>query len=107
MKKIRLSRSEKAALRNIVLDCGYLPDNMSEARFSACVAALESVGLVRTAWAAGHEICAVELTDFGRAYMQENPHLNNPVDWPKIGAIAAAVVAIAAIVALFVACSSK
>lgn len=106
MKRILLTCAEKEALRNIALDCSYYPDGMSEARFSACVSELERLGLVHAAWASGHEVVAVELTDFGRTYLQENPHLSNPVDWAKVGAIAAVIGAVVAFIALFVACQT-
>lgn len=104
MKRIRLTRAEKAALRNIALECDYFPDGMSEACFSACVSELERVGLVHAAWASGHVAVAVELTDFGKAYLQDNPHLTNPIDWAKVSAIAAVIAAVIAFIALFVAC---
>jgi len=104
MDRIKLTRSQKAALRHIALDCAHLPDEMSESQFAYAVARLESKGLAHAAWASGHELCSVELTEYGRTYLQQNPHLHNPIDWSKAAAIAAIIFALIGAITLLVAC---
>lgn len=106
MERLKLSRNEKRLLRHIALDCGYLPDGMGDAEASACADVLESLGLVRCVWASGHRLHDAVLTRRGAHYLQANPHLRGPVDWKGIITMVGALVgAVAAVLALFLACS--
>lgn len=67
---------------------------------------LHDKGLVRGAFVEGGDVEEVFLTDKGRLYLYENPNLINPTYWSNVAAIAGITAAIAAIAALFVACSS-
>lgn len=106
MEKFRLSRGEKSALRSISLGMGCLPAGMDDDMFSVCAGSLERLGLVRVAWASGHVAVAAELTDAGAAYMLANPKLRNPVNWPMVAAVCAALSVAVSIVALLVACDA-
>lgn len=97
MERIRLSKREKQVLRSITLDCKYLPSGVDKAQYNSCIATLEHKGLVRAAWASGHELATAELTDFGMAYLADNPALINPIDWCVIFFIVAIVLGIMAI----------
>lgn len=82
----------------------YWPDKMSDQTISHSLASLEAKGLVIVAWSSGMIPVASVLTGYGRAYLDSNPHLLNPVDWSKVGAIAAVISAIGVIIGLLVAC---
>ena len=104
MQKIQLTRNEKQLLRNINANLDYWPEGMSDQLISHSLASLESKGMVVVAWTSGMIPVATELTDYGKAYLDCNPHLQNPIDWVKIGAIAAVISAIGVILGIFVAC---
>lgn len=105
MERIKLSKNEKRLLRNIGAGLDYWPDNISDQQISHSLASLENKGLILVAWSSGMYPVASELTDFGRVYLDSNPYLFNPVDWVKIGALAAIISALAMIAGLFIACS--
>lgn len=104
MEWIRLTKNEKRLLRNIALGLSYFPEGMGAASVSACADALERDGLIRGAWASGHELVDATLTSHGAMYLQENPHLRNPIEWSKVAAIAAILGAVAVIAGLLIAC---
>lgn len=107
MNLIRLDKNERAVLR-IIREQGNCPSVFPMHKFAACVNSLERKGLVKGAWASGHELVGARLTAQGEEYLMLNPGLRNPIDWKWIITTGIALVAaIAAIVALFVACSSK
>lgn len=97
MERIRLSKREKQVLRLLHSGFENCPDTYPRYIFAACVSSLERKGLVRAAWASGHEPATAELTDFGMAYLAENPALINPVNWSVIFFIVAIVFGIMAI----------
>lgn len=107
MERIKLTKDEKQTLRNVSLNLVRWPDGIEAGRLSFALSSLEGKGFIRVAWASGHEPVSAELTDFGAIYLENNPHLLNPVDWPKVAAIASIVTAVAATVALFFACTIK
>lgn len=108
MEKVRLSKNEKEVLRNVSLNVAHWPDGMEAGSLSFALSSLERKGFVRVARASGHEPVAAELTDLGIAYLENNPRLENPVDWKWIASITVGLIAaVAAVAALFIACSSK
>ena len=84
MERIKLSKKEKALLRNIASGVSYPPDNMSIEVISCTASFLERRGLIVVVWASGHEFVSARLTKYGIAYLQENPKLNNPINWYQI-----------------------
>lgn len=81
MERIKLTKSEKMALRAIaegraddelLRDCPWSID------------ALCRKGLAFAQWSEGHIPVEVRLTFKGRAYLESNPRLRNPVDWSVI-----------------------
>ena len=84
MERIKLSKKEKALLRNIASGVSYPPDNMSIEVISCTASFLERRGLIVVVWASGHEFVSARLTNYGIAYLQENSKLNNPINWYQI-----------------------
>lgn len=69
---------------------------------------LENLGLVQCAWTEGHLIEDVRITSRGRLYIDENPHLRNPVDFLRIAEIIIILIsAVAAVLSLFISFSLK
>lgn len=67
------------------------------------VVSLREKGFVK-AMTNNEKVLGVELTAKGHSYMNCYPRLVNPVNWSKVAAVGATITAIAAVVALFVAC---
>lgn len=107
MKRIRLTKEEKEALR--ILHEGKINMTTDPQRIGSLsygFEALERLGLARCAWSEGHAIEDVAITSKGRRYVDHNPKLHNPIDWEKVAAIAAIISVIVAVIALFIACSA-
>lgn len=103
MKKIYLTRKETQVLRLVHSGCGC-PETFTFDVFVVCVDELERKCLVCCAWAEGHYLEDVRMSDRGKAYMALNPSLRNPVDWKWIITTVFAIVGmIAGILALFIA----
>lgn len=100
MEAIKLSKREKHVLRTLSTR-GY--DGLCEFDVPA-IDRLVSIGLVHAAFMEGHRLEAAALTTMGKQYLYDNPRLHNPVDWVKIGAVAALVAAAASVCALLIAC---
>ncbi|MCH5220297.1 MAG: hypothetical protein J1F20_06965 [Muribaculaceae bacterium] len=105
MERIKLSKNEKRLLRNIQSEVAYWPDGMSDEVVSCTATSLEAHGLIHVIWESGHIARDATLTETGIAYLVQNPQLYNPIDWVKIGAIAAIVSAIGMIAGLILACT--
>lgn len=99
MEHIRLTRDAKAVMRLLSVDAGR-PANMSPLRYAAAVEELAAHGLARAARVEGGGVEAARLTRRGLHYYNANPSLRNPVNWAKVGAIAAAASAIASLAAV-------
>ena len=107
MQRIQLTRNEKQLLRNINANLDYWPEGMSDQLISHSLASLESKGMVVVAWTSGMMPVATELTDYGKAYFDCNPHLHNPIDWKWIiTTIIAIGTLIVAVIALLTACKA-
>lgn len=105
MKDIRLTKAEKKALRQLSLGYAYAPDGMSHASWLSALRSLKEQGLAYVAFVEGGDAEACEISDEGTSLLERNPHLRNPVDWGKVGAIAGIVAAVVSICALLLACS--
>lgn len=91
--------------RNVAAQLEYWPGGMSEEEISHALCALEKESLVKVMWATGMSPVAADLTGFGKAYLDFNPHLRNPLNWVKVGAIAAILSALIGGLALVITCS--
>lgn len=105
MERIKLSKNEKRLLRNVGADLDYWPEGLSDQEITHSLSSLENKKLVRVAWSSGMTPVASELTDYGRAYLDNNPHLFNPVSWKWIIAtFISFATLVVAIIALCIAC---
>lgn len=84
MERIRLTKREKRVLRTLSQQ-GF--DAMSKFDIAA-VRSLDNQGLVRGAYVEGGGVEDARLTNYGKAYIADNPKLRNPVNWKDITAIA-------------------
>lgn len=104
MERIRLTKDEKTALRNLALGEKHWSDGIDARKISLVFSSLEYHGLVRVAWGSGGEAVAAKLTIHGRAYLASNPKLRNPLfsGFDDSGTFAAAVSIACAIVSIAV-----
>lgn len=104
MEKIRLTKEEKIVLRTLA-GGERKTALLNDGEFFLAVVTLRSKGLVDAALNYS-TIEDVRLSYFGKAYMQANPTLGNPIDWWRIIQMVATVItAIATTIALFIGCS--
>lgn len=104
MNKIKLSKSEKKVFLKAMAGKELPPAGMHHDIYLAAVVTLHQKGLVDAKFNYD-EVLSISPTLYGQAYFAVNPHLYNPVDWQLITAISTAVTALAALAALFVACT--
>lgn len=104
MGRIMLTKTEKKCLLLLNVHGAESLDTIARSQVCRALRSLESKDMVKVAWVEGGDYEAVQLTRNGKAYLIENPKLRNPIDWNKVGAIAAIIAALAAIAALFIAC---
>lgn len=102
MKRIKLSKDEKQAMR-LLASVGWCPDTYPFHRFALGVEGLEEKGLALAAWASGHELVSAGLTTKGETYLALNPSLRNPVDWKWVIGTA---IALVTLLHLLAACQS-
>lgn len=105
MELIKLSKTEKKCLKLLYKHGHESLDTIARSQVCRALRSLEQKDLVKVAWLEGGNFEAVSITCNGNAYLIENPKLHNPINWDKLGAIAAAIAAVAGIAALFIACS--
>ena len=105
MERVRLTKDEKRVLRRLQRHAGSSMKRIERLAFAPAVRSLEQKGLVCGYWSEEAGLADAVLTESGEAYLFLNPHLRNPVDWNKVAAIAACISALAAVIALLVACS--
>lgn len=105
MERIKLSKDEKKVLRHLQNGWQGYPSNMDSCPYSCVVTSLVAKKLVRARFCEGHIGNAAKLTNYGIAYLTENPHLWNPVDWNVVIAVGSVVTAAISFAALFVACA--
>ena len=102
MERIKLTKRGKRVLR-LLRDNRF--DLLTEMDYPA-LHELYDFGFARVAYIEGGVPEAAQLTTFAKNYLAENPHLHNPIDWKwVITTTLAAIAALAAVAALFVACS--
>jgi len=103
MERIKLTKSEKVALRNVNNGRGgCVPIDMDARRYGRCVFRLQQLGLVQAQFEEGGTVVDARMSAFGLDYLAYNPHLRNPFPWQPVATIAATA---AAIITLLVACS--
>ncbi len=102
MERIRLTKSEKAVLRMIANGVVECPAEYPLHLFNGAVRMLQQKQLIHVAFAEGGSIVDVRLTDYGKQYVAEYPHLANPINWNTLIAIIGVLVSI---IALCVACN--
>ena len=94
MERIRLTKREKRVLKTL-----HRQDFTALSEFdTASVRSLSTHGLVHAAYIEGGGIEDAKLTNMGKAYMQLNPKLRNPVNWPAVLSIAALTFAVAVLI---------
>lgn len=81
MNRVYLSGNEKKVLRHLSLSLKGMPDRMGTRAFAHACQGLQDMGFFCVSWATGHEVVAVDLTDAGLLYIEQNPRLYNPVNW--------------------------
>lgn len=99
-----MTKDEKRVLRHISLNHSYMPPKMDNYTFIDAVTTLNDKRLIK-AIVYYDEFIDAKLTPRGASYLSTNPHLWNPVNLVKVAAISATIAALAAVTALFVACS--
>lgn len=103
MEKIKLSKQEKIVLRTIASGEKNTP-LLNDGQFFIAVVQLKAKSLVDAA-INYDKIESIRLSYYGKAYMQANPSLSNPIDWWRVCQTAATIItAIATTIALFIAC---
>jgi len=106
MEQIKLSKSEKEALRIVERLGGKRHSTYPAHVFNASVISLQGKGLVRAKFLTNGDVWTARLSEEGKRYISINPYLRNPIDWKIIGTITAALSLIVSIIALFVSCAS-
>lgn len=105
MERIYLTRTEKRILMHVSSNREKQPGDITPIMFRYSLATLQEKGLVQCKFNYD-EVLAASLSVKGRAYLEQNPSLRNPIDWKGIiTIIATTITAIATTVALFVACT--
>ena len=108
MKRKRLSHEA----RNIMIalrthNTGTCPETMIQSSFNTGARELKSMGLAICHEEEGGNVEIVRLTDYGKLYIESNPHLRNPIDWKWIiTTTITAMAAIASFIAILVACKA-
>lgn len=104
MQRINLSQQEKDVLRHLTLS-DKQPRNLSPIVYEYTLATLQEKGLIHFIADYG-EITNIQLTLKGKAYLEQNPKLTNPIDWYHIISITMlCLTALSSTLALFVACT--
>ena len=106
MERIRLTKEEKKVLRHVMEKGCEQPRDLSPIIFQYSLASLQEKGMVTVRF--DHEKAySAKLSMKGKAYIEDNPSLKNPVPWKDILLITlSAVTAISTMLALFIACTS-
>ena len=106
MERVKLSKQAKTALKSLRGGVVACPESMIQSDFNSGARELQSHGLAVCHEEENRNVEAVRLTDKGKLYLEDNPHLYNPIDWKWVVTTAIVVVAaVAAIAALFVSCA--
>lgn len=103
MERIRLSKAEKAVLKELHRGNSNIPAGIDNFTYVDAVLSLRDKGLV-TANVDYNEVIDVRLMAKGHAYIISNPRLRNPINWPMLAAIGTIATAITTLLALFIVC---
>lgn len=105
MERIKLTKTEKQVLLHVQSKGGEQPRNITPIMFHFCLSTLKEKGLVEFI-ASYTNVIDAKLTLKAQAYLEQNPNLQNPIDWKGIiTLIMTTITAIATTLALFVACN--
>lgn len=104
MERIRLTKSEKEAMRIVEKFGGRRPATYPAHVFNSAIMSLIRKGLVHAKFLTTGDACKARLSEEGKAYLSVNPDMKNPIDWKMIGAITGILSLIVSIIALFVSC---
>ena len=77
--RIKLTKQEKQIMKRLQQGVADKPNDMSDAMFNWSVTNLANHGLLMVAYSSG----TYELTLKGKAYLESNPKLYNPINWDK------------------------
>lgn len=105
MKRIKLTKEEKATLLNVSKNGSKQPRELSPIAFHFALSLLQEKGLVE--YKNNYdEVLEAKLTIKAKAYLECNPNLKNPVPWKDIVLITlSAITVISTFIALFISCS--
>ena len=85
--RIKLTKQEKLIMKRLQQGIADKPDDMSGTMFQWSVTSLSRRGFLWVAYSSGGVIVSCELTFKGKAYLESNPKLYNPINWDKWFAI--------------------
>ena len=106
MERIRLTKEEKVTLLSVKEQGARQPRNLSPMIFQYSLSTLREKGLLRFRADNKDEAYFAELTLKGKAYIDSNPSLKNPIPWKDVALIVlSAITAVSTFIALFVSCS--
>ena len=104
MERVRLTKEEKAVLR-MLQNTDVCPTTYPKSKFNGVVRSLQRKGLVRGFWSEEEGLICSVLTDEVAEYLATYPRLTNPINWGKVGAVAACISVLLSVLAMLVACS--
>lgn len=106
MERIRLSKEEKTVFRSVSINGKKLPLSCSPFLFVTTLDLLKEKGLVSYKADEDGVVYMAKLTIKGKAYMEYNPMLKNPIPWKDIILIMlSTITAVSTLLALFVGCT--
>ena len=81
--RIKLTKQEKLILKRLQQGVADKPENVSDAMYRWSLVNLSGHGFLLIAFSSGSEVVSYELTLKGKAYLESNPKLRNPINWDK------------------------
>lgn len=107
MERIKLTKDQKKALRNIARGVGeFVPEGMTKRSYSNAARELARLDLAKTVHEEGGMLIDAHLTSYGEDYLTFNPSLTNPVDWKFIiTSVIGGLTLVGSVVTLFIACT--
>lgn len=107
MERIKLTKDQKKALRNIARGVGeFVPEGMTKRSYSNTARELARLDLAKTVYEEGGVLIDAHLTSYGEDYLTFNPSLTNPVDWKFIiTSVIGGLTLVGSVVTLFIACT--
>lgn len=105
MERKRLTGNEKKVLRHLAMGIEGLPTGVDTRQYADACQGLKDKGLALVMFSTGHEVYAADITDAGIVYLENNPHLFNPVNWALISAITGIVAILVTIVLFCIGCT--